>query len=320
VVLSPGDVGADPAGTAAALVDDLSGVTDAAAARTNLGLGSAAVADSGDFEAAGAVSTHTGDTSDAHDASAISVDASGFNGNLTTSDDTVQKVAQKVDDLALGGSSLDVRDEGSSLTSAATRLDFVGAGVTATEPVADQIKVQIDGFARRSATANAWHWPIMNGDVASFGDYQRCYFIPFVGSGNTFDRASVYADVIHASGLVRIGVFTDPGDGTLTRVQDFGTVAANASPGIKTLTISPWATIAGANYLIAVTIQGNSAVKLRGGDLLPPAQSFDKTTYALPAAFALYEGSISGAYAATSYAPFGGLTTVRVPWVALRAQ
>jgi hypothetical protein len=95
----------DPAGTAAALVDDLSGVTDQATARTNLGLGSAAVADTGDFEAAGAVATHTGDASDAHDASAISVDASGFNGNLTTSDDTVQKVAQKVDDLALGGSS-----------------------------------------------------------------------------------------------------------------------------------------------------------------------------------------------------------------------
>ena len=40
VVLDAGDVGADPAGTAAGLVDDLSGVTNAsAAARTNLGLG-----------------------------------------------------------------------------------------------------------------------------------------------------------------------------------------------------------------------------------------------------------------------------------------
>lgn len=40
---SAADVGADPAGTAAALVDDLSGVTDAATARSNLGLGGAAV-------------------------------------------------------------------------------------------------------------------------------------------------------------------------------------------------------------------------------------------------------------------------------------
>jgi len=41
------DVGADPAGTAAGLVDDLSGVSNQAQARTNLGLGSAAVADTG---------------------------------------------------------------------------------------------------------------------------------------------------------------------------------------------------------------------------------------------------------------------------------
>ena len=42
VVLDAGDVGADPAGTAAGLVDDLSGVTNAAAARSNLGLGALA--------------------------------------------------------------------------------------------------------------------------------------------------------------------------------------------------------------------------------------------------------------------------------------
>jgi hypothetical protein len=105
VVLSPGDVGADPAGTAAALVDDLSGVTDAATARSNLGLGSAAVADTADFEAAGAVSAHTGDTSDAHDASAISVDASGFAGNLTTGATDVQSALDEIDALELGGGS-----------------------------------------------------------------------------------------------------------------------------------------------------------------------------------------------------------------------
>jgi hypothetical protein len=47
VVLDAGDVGADPAGTAAGLVDDLSGVSNQATARTNLGLGTAAVTDTG---------------------------------------------------------------------------------------------------------------------------------------------------------------------------------------------------------------------------------------------------------------------------------
>ncbi|HNA36598.1 MAG TPA: hypothetical protein PLZ72_09635, partial [Microthrixaceae bacterium] len=42
VVLAAADVGADPAGTAAGLVDDLSGVSNAATARTNLGLGALA--------------------------------------------------------------------------------------------------------------------------------------------------------------------------------------------------------------------------------------------------------------------------------------
>lgn len=72
---------------AAALVDDLSGVSDAGTARTNLGLGTAAVEDSSAFDAAGdaaaAVGAHTGDTSDAHDASAISVDSTSLSGIAT---------------------------------------------------------------------------------------------------------------------------------------------------------------------------------------------------------------------------------------------
>lgn len=47
VVLDAADVGADPAGTATGLVDDLSGVTNQVIARTNLGLGTAAVTDTG---------------------------------------------------------------------------------------------------------------------------------------------------------------------------------------------------------------------------------------------------------------------------------
>jgi hypothetical protein len=81
----------DAAGTAAGLVDDLSGVSNQATARANLGLGTAATAATGDFAAAS--HTHTG--------TQVAVDASGFNGNLTTSDDTVQEIAQKLDALSI---------------------------------------------------------------------------------------------------------------------------------------------------------------------------------------------------------------------------
>jgi len=66
-------------------------VSNQATARTNLGLGTAATAATGDFAAAS--HTHTG--------TQVTVDASGFNGNLTTSDDTVQEIAQKLDDLTI---------------------------------------------------------------------------------------------------------------------------------------------------------------------------------------------------------------------------
>ncbi len=58
VVLDAADVGADPAGTAAALVDDLSGVTNAATARSNLGLGTAATTAATDY--ATAAHNHSG--------------------------------------------------------------------------------------------------------------------------------------------------------------------------------------------------------------------------------------------------------------------
>src|SRR5574338_601006 len=79
VSLSAADVGADPSGTAATavaahavatdphgdrahaagLVDDLSGVSNATTARANLGLGSAALAATGDFDAAGTAAART---------------------------------------------------------------------------------------------------------------------------------------------------------------------------------------------------------------------------------------------------------------------
>jgi hypothetical protein len=46
---------------------------------------------------------------------------------------------------APGGGALEIEDESVSLTTAVTKINFAGAGVTATEPVADEILVTIPG-------------------------------------------------------------------------------------------------------------------------------------------------------------------------------
>jgi len=54
--------------------------------------------------AAAGVSDEASRADHVHDmptAADIAVDASGFNGNLTTSDDTLQEIAQKLDDLSV---------------------------------------------------------------------------------------------------------------------------------------------------------------------------------------------------------------------------
>jgi hypothetical protein len=48
----------------------------------------------------------TGSGTDDQTAAEVTVNAAGFDGNLATSDDTVQKVAQKLDDLVVGGSAV----------------------------------------------------------------------------------------------------------------------------------------------------------------------------------------------------------------------
>jgi len=51
-----------------------------------------------------------------------------------------------------GGSAIEVIDESTSLTTAVTKFTFVGAGVTATEPVADEVTVTIPGAGGGSGT------------------------------------------------------------------------------------------------------------------------------------------------------------------------
>jgi len=56
-----------------------------------------------------------------------------------------QVTAQSIANLGAGGAPITVEDEGTPLTNACVLFDFAGAGVTVTEPVADQVLVTIPG-------------------------------------------------------------------------------------------------------------------------------------------------------------------------------
>ena len=120
VVLTAGDVGADPAGTAAALVDDLSGVSNTTAARLALGLGSAATQPSSAFDAAGAATA----------AQAAAITAAGT------------AAAALVDDL-------------SGVTNAAAARTALGLGTAATQPTSAFDAAGAAAAAQSAATAAA---------------------------------------------------------------------------------------------------------------------------------------------------------------------
>jgi len=240
----------------------------------------------------------------------------GTNGHVLTVD-SAEAAGVKWAAAAGGGSSLDVRAQGVSLTTAPTRLDFVGGGVVTTEPSADQVKVTIPGLApATTAGAFKYHFPMMYGSVSNFGTYQRLYFLKFVAGGNDFDGGAVYVDTAGASGVVRLGAFTFNGANTMTRVVDWGTLSA-AGTGEVWLNFSPdWSPTLGVTYYLGVCIQVTNTVKLRGGYVLPNGQTNDADTAAWPPVGAYYASSVSGAFAST-YSVSSALVSDQAPWVQL---
>jgi hypothetical protein len=95
---------------------------------THSGSSHAAAQAAAEATAATALAGHTGDASDAHDASAVSIaDAGGYYAGAD-----VEAALQEIGAGGIGGgSAITVEDEGSALATAATTVNFVGAGVTA---------------------------------------------------------------------------------------------------------------------------------------------------------------------------------------------
>ena len=244
----------DAAGTAAGLVDDLSGVSNQATARTNLGLGTAATAATGDFAAAS--HTHTG--------TQVTVDASGFNGNLTTSDDTVQEVAQKLDDLVIPAAG--IADPGGA------NDDFLQrkSGAWANRTVA-QVKTDL------GVGAAAFHVTIPVGDYVGMSSPNVAAATPTdivtsaAGRGNlslvwlpaaTFDRMSVYVQS-GGTATLRLGLYTANASTGLpgTLVFDAGTIST-VSTGLIEATISQ--TLSGWYWVAVVADAYTSAFSLMG--------------------------------------------------------
>lgn len=90
------------------------------------------------------------DAPESHPADAIVVDASGFNGNLTTGDDDVQKVAQKLDDLTAGSTYTDeeARDAIATALTAGTGITVTPNDGADTITVASTITQYTDEMAR----------------------------------------------------------------------------------------------------------------------------------------------------------------------------
>jgi hypothetical protein len=79
--------------------------------------------------AATALSAHVADTTSAHSATGVDITDAGSYYTSTTVEGALQEIGAGG---IGGGSAITAKDEGTTLTTAATSFDFVGAGVTAT--------------------------------------------------------------------------------------------------------------------------------------------------------------------------------------------
>jgi hypothetical protein len=241
------DVGADPAGAAQAVADTL---------------GSAALANTGDFEAAGAVSAHTGDTTAAHAASAISVGT--LNGNLSAVSGTdVEQALQAVDNLSLGGT-VDVV----SNVATNTILGRVTAGSGNSEELtAAQTRTLLGVAAATPVGASTWNsvqnyslpgvmYDALNNAFALTANTIR--YMPFrVPDGTTLAVDRIWFEVTTnvAASNARIGVWAADINWQPTGAPLIDATATTATNGAKNITVS--ATLSAGRYIAGIVSDAN---------------------------------------------------------------
>jgi len=271
VVLDAGDVGADPAGTAAGLVDDLSGVSNQATARTNLGLGTAAVTDTG----TGSSNVILGNdarltdsrtpTSHNHAASEITsgtidqarlgTGSAGAGAKFLADDQTYKTVSSGIADPGGANDDFLQRKSGAwtnrTVAQVKTDLSVPAAPFVLETPVGQYVGPS----APNTVISNQTDLYLSAG-----GRGTACLI--YLAAG-TYDRIGVSLQSAGAA-IIRIGLYA-AGSGGLpgARVLDAGTIDVSGSTGLREITISQtvtagwyWASVSADSYTSTFSLYG----------------------------------------------------------------
>ena len=216
--------------------------------------------------AASGVSDEASRADHVHDmptAADIAVDASGFNGNLTTSDDTVQEIAQKLDDLVIPAAG--IADPGGS------NDDFLQrkSGAWTNRTIA-QVKTDLNTIYTLDTPVGFWTGPLSSNALDC---NQTDLFLGAGGRGSallawlpagTYDRVAIGVSSVGTATL-RVGLWTaDRTTGLPASLAlDAGTVSVAGSTGFREITISAtltagwyWCSVSADAYTAAFNLWG----------------------------------------------------------------
>ena len=190
--------------------------------------------------AAAGVSTEASRADHVHDmptAADIAVDASGFDGNLTTSDDTVQEIAQKLDDLVIPAAG--IADPGGSNDDFLQRKSGAWTNRTIAQVKADlevnPAPIPMVPYAGMYQVAFMQAASI--GD-AGFGAANRESYIPMFIPSDTYDRIGLQVSTVGTL-TVELGLYSiDSSHCPASLITSFGTLDLSVGTGLQLLTIS----------------------------------------------------------------------------------